>query len=388
MRFDTTARGWRLASSVGQGTGEHPDFVICDDPIEAKAAESDAERRAVIEWWDGTISTRGMMRDCRRVVIMQRLHENDLSGHILKRGGWDHICLPMEFEPNRMEPTSIGWSDWRTTEGELLWPQGMDREKVESKKQELGPWKAPGQLQQRPVRQGGGIIEVEKLKIVEALPVGCGISVRYWDKAATPGGGDYTAGVLMTESEGIFYVVDVVRGQWDYLVRNERIEQTAALDAGRFGQFNVGIFGEQEGGSGGKESAAITVRLLRGYSVRMEPVTGSKVNRAGPLAGQINAGNVRLLAGEWNQEFIAELGVFPVGDHDDQVDAAAGAYNKLCLQSGRSIRGRSPVIDLSRLDQIRHEEHEAQFKDETPSERFQRERNEWLTELAARFDDD
>lgn len=382
-RFDTTERGWRIASSVGgRGTGEHPDFILCDDPITSVNAQSAVARQSVIDWWDGTISTRGMVRNSACIVIMQRLHENDLSGHILKRGGYEHICLPMEWEPNRMVPTCLGWSDPRRNPGELLWPEGIPPAMVEERKLRLGPWQVPGQFQQRPTKQGGGVIQTEKIQIVDALPNGCHRFVRYWDKAATAGAGDFTAGAILSHCDGITYVADMVRGQWEYETRNQRMEQTAALDAERFGEFEVTIWGEQEGGSGGKESAGLTVRRLARYSVRMERVTGSKVERAGPFAGQVNAGNVRLLRGPWNLAYLEELSTFPVGDHDDQVDASSGAYNKLMGTGfGPPRINRNIIIDLNGSTEG------VPYGPEPSAEmEFSRRQGDYLADLAARLD--
>lgn len=147
QRFITTAAGWRVATSVGGLlTGEHPDIVIADDPHSAFQAESEAKRLAALEWWDGTVSTRGMTRDVAQVIVMQRLHAEDLSGHVLSKSGesWDHVCLPMRFESDRACE-----GDPRTEEGELLWPDLFPEEKVRRLEEDLGS-RVAGQLQQRP----------------------------------------------------------------------------------------------------------------------------------------------------------------------------------------------------------------------------------------------
>jgi predicted phage terminase large subunit-like protein len=168
------------------------------------------------------------------------------------------------------------------------------------------------------------------LPTVAAAPAGCP-SVRYWDKAGTTGSGDHTAGVRMVRSpEGLYYVTDVVRGQWSAGEREKVIRHTAEQD-GR----NVSVWVEQEPGSGGKESAANTVLNLAGWNVHAEPVTGDKETRARPLAAQAEAGNVRIVADDeahrWVKALVDEMVAFPFGKHDDQVDAAAGAFNKLAL---------------------------------------------------------
>lgn len=149
--------------------------------------------------------------------------------------------------------------------------------------------------------------------------------VRYWDKAGTQGGGKRTAGVLMARTpDGTYWVEDVVKGHWSAHNREKVIKNTAIDDGA-----DVAIWVEQEPGSGGKESAENTIRMLAGFVVHADRVTGDKVTRAGPLSAQAEAGNVRLVQGEWNKSFLRELHAFPDGKFKDQADAASGAFNKL-----------------------------------------------------------
>ena len=113
---------------MSAGTGERGDYVVVDDPHTVDQAESDAERTAAVEWWNGSMSTR--LNDPskgHKVVIQQRLHESDLTGDLLQRGGYEHLCLPAEFEPDRRCCTSIGWRDPRTEAGEMLCPQRFNQ---------------------------------------------------------------------------------------------------------------------------------------------------------------------------------------------------------------------------------------------------------------------
>ena len=158
LKFDTAAGGWRIATSVGgRGTGEHPDFIIADDPHKASEAESEVNRQTVTNWWDRTMGSRGVSRGARRIVVMQRLHEGDLAGHLLAQGGYVHLCLPMEFEPDRKCKTILGWEDPRTQEGELLWKDLFPRTVVDDLKVRLGPYGVAGQLQQRPAPAEGAM---------------------------------------------------------------------------------------------------------------------------------------------------------------------------------------------------------------------------------------
>lgn len=165
-------------------------------------------------------------------------------------------------------------------------------------------------------------------QFVDAAPVEA-FRVRYWDKAGTQGGGKFSSGMLMAKTPfGIYYVEDVTRGQWSAKEREDVIKQTAELDRIRYGN-TVHIWHEQEGGSGGKESAENTNRNLAGYIVHADHVTGDKVTRSYPYQAQCEAGNVRLVRGAWNQAYIDELTGFPNGAFSDQVDSSSGAFNKL-----------------------------------------------------------
>jgi hypothetical protein len=169
--YETNRGGYRLATSVGgHGSGEHPDRIVCDDPHNVQQAESPLERQAVLDWWDLTMSTRGVSRNARRVIIMQRLHEEDLSGHVL---GQDcvHLCLPMRYELGRMSVTPLNWTDPRTNEGDLLCPEQFSEAAVVRMEKSLGLYGSAGQLQQRPTpRQGGMFTETYFNQRVKAAP--------------------------------------------------------------------------------------------------------------------------------------------------------------------------------------------------------------------------
>lgn len=247
-----------------------------------------------------------------------RWHDDDLAGRILASetaGEWTVLSLPAEAEAGDLLGRALG---------EPLCADRFDRTALADIRATLGTWAYTALYQQRPMPAGGGMFKREWLPIVEAAPAQ-GRRVRYYDKAGTPGGGDYSVGVLLSRTaDGVFYIEHVVRGQWSALERERILRQTAELDGP-----SVAIWLEQEPGSGGKESAEASVRSLSGFTVHAEPVTGAKDVRAAPFAAQCEAGNVRLVRGAWNGAFIDELLSFPSGAHDDQVDAAAGAFNKL-----------------------------------------------------------
>jgi predicted phage terminase large subunit-like protein len=324
--YENSETGFRIACAVASMTGKRGDRVVWDDPHSVEAALSDAHRETALRVFQETLPTRLNNPDRSAIVIvMQRLHENDVSGHILESDlGYEHLCLPMEFEPERRCTTSIGFTDPRQEEGELLFPARFSRETVDRDKKVMGTMAVAGQFQQRPAPRSGGFFAWQNIEIVNSAPKLSKV-VRYWDKAGTDGGGAWTAGVKMGQGvDGCWYVLDVVRGQWSAAPREKTIKATAELD-GR----QVSVWIEQEPGSGGKESAESTVKNLSGFVIKAERATGDKAVRAEPYAVQVEAGNIKVVRGEWNQVFIDEHKNFPVGKYKDQIDAAAGAFNKL-----------------------------------------------------------
>jgi predicted phage terminase large subunit-like protein len=168
--YETTATGMRMATSVGGvATGEGGDRVVVDDPINAKQARSPALRAATNRWWDETMTTR--FNDARgaAVIVMQRLHEQDLTGHLLARdAGWHHLCLPAEYIPAHQftypaaavlpSGRTIG-GDPRVTRGELLDPVRLDPGTLEQRRVDLGSYAYAGQFQQQPAPEEGGMFK-------------------------------------------------------------------------------------------------------------------------------------------------------------------------------------------------------------------------------------
>ena len=159
-RFENTATGYRVVVPMYSGTGERGDYVVVDDPHSVDQAESDVERRSAIEWWNGSMTTRlNDLSTGHKVVIQQRLHEADLTGDLLSKGGYELLCLPAEFEPECRCSTSIGWTDPRKDFGDLLWPGRVTRTNLTELKVSLGSYRYAGQYQQRPSPAEGGILK-------------------------------------------------------------------------------------------------------------------------------------------------------------------------------------------------------------------------------------
>ncbi len=361
-RWESNLSGVRLASSVeGALTGEGGDKIVVDDPHNIIEGESATQRQAVLEWWDYSMSTR--LNDPRTgayVVIMQRVHEDDLTGHLLStsvRQRWNHLCLPARYEGKKDISTVLNEQDPRTVLGEPLWPEQYGDEQLRDLEESLGSYGSAGQLQQRPAPREGGMFKVRRLienRIDHVSPDQVMRSVRYWDKAGTAGAGCYSAGVLVHELKDRTYLIaDVVAGQWGALEREQRIQSTALLDGRK-----VRVWVEQEPGSGGKESAESTIRNLRGFVAKADRVTGSKESRAEPLAAQVEAGNVFVLDREWTKDLIDEMEMFPNGKFKDRVDACVGAFNQLFHKRISPHVGSAP-----RKEELERNVMESEFAD-------------------------
>lgn len=183
-KFELTAGGYRLATSVdGTLTGEGGMIIVVDDPLNAKQANYRTVREAANLWWDEALPTRlDDPINGAKVVIMQRLHQDDLAGHIMDRdtgGEWTELCIPMEYDPARSFVTTIGWQDPRTEAGELMCPARWPAAELATLKADLGPFGVSSQLQQSPSPRGGGIVQRDWWQLWPPTPPEDGHTVKY-----------------------------------------------------------------------------------------------------------------------------------------------------------------------------------------------------------------
>ena len=160
-KFENMATGFRQAAAAGSITGARGDRVIIDDPLSVDGANSDAIRDSTNQWFLEAVPTRlNNPISSAIVVVMQRLHEEDVSGVILEKDlGYDHIMLPMRYDPSRAAPTKLDYSDPREEDGELLFPERFPLDVVDRDEKAMGPYATAGQFQQTPEPRGGGIIK-------------------------------------------------------------------------------------------------------------------------------------------------------------------------------------------------------------------------------------
>lgn len=328
--FANTLGGSRYATTIGGSvTGMHGHGIVIDDPLDPKQAASEADLLAAITFCKETVPSRKVDKDVAFIfLIMQRLHELDPTGEWLarKRAGIRHICLPAELT-DKVRPVELRE---QYVDG-LMDPIRLSRRVLAEALLDLGQYGYAGQYLQQPVPREGGMFKAHRIRI-DTPPTKWKLLVRYWDKAGTQDAGCYTCGVKMgLDLEGRFWILDVKRFQLDSHAREQVIKQTAQLDGKA-----VRIMVEQEPGSSGKESAEATIRMLAGWSVVADRVTGDKETRADPFSSQVNGGNVYMVAADWNGPLISELATFPRGKYKDQVDAGSGAF-AACNKHRRKI---------------------------------------------------
>lgn len=332
--YKNTHGGWRFATSVGGSlTGFRGDFVLVDDPHDVKRAESEAFREEALRWWTETVPTRlNDLDESVMVLIMQRLHTSDLSGHSLskQRELWTHLMLPMEFEPDRRCSISrIGFEDPRTEEGELLWPGRFSKRAVVELKASLssrgGNYAVAGQLQQRPMPREGGIFKVDRINYLDVPPLGITQVVRGWDFAGSKRKkSPYTVGVKMCRHEGRIIVLDVKRERMTPGAVKTLVKTTANQD-GPYCPQSI----PQDPGQAGKAQVEDYAQWLVGHIVHASPESGEKDDRALPVAAQVELGNYYLVRGPWNDAYVSELRECPGGDYKDQQDATSRAFHYL-----------------------------------------------------------
>lgn len=336
-KFINTSSGFSEARPFSKMTGGRGNRVKIDDPHDTEGAESDKVRAKTVKIMREAISDR--LNDQTKdaiVLIMQRLHEKDCAA-VAKELGYTHLELPMEFEVARrcvtvLRPANDGnpavlFEDPRTEEGELLFIERFPADAVADLKKAKGSYAWAGQYQQRPVPREGGLFKRHWFegKVIKVAPPGT-IWWRHWDLAAsTRKTSARTAGVKMGRTpDGKFVVGHVVKTQAEGDAVRRLIKSTAEIDG-----HEVGISLPQDPGQAGKVQKADFITQLAGWNVRAEPETGDKFTRAEPFSAQCEGGNVYLVEGDWNSDYLDELCLFPGGTWKDQVDASSGAFGRL-----------------------------------------------------------
>ncbi len=342
--FGNVHKGFRQARAFTSMTGVRGDRVILDDPISADNANSAAKLEEARLAFTETLPTRVNNDQSAIVVVMQRLNEKDVSGVIKDMGlPYVHLCIPMRFEPARRCTTSIGWTDPRTEEGELMFPERFGEEKVQELEKTLGSYGTAGQLQQRPAPRGGGIIKEAWFRYYTALPR-LEFRMIHADTAQKTGEeNDYSVFQCWGRSiTGEAVLIDQIRGKWEapeLLVQARAFwHKHKALPAG--GAVLRAIMVED------KVSGTGLIQTLRREGVPILPVQRDKdkLSRGHDSAPFIESGNVLLpIDAPWLSDFLAEAAAFPGGAHDDQLDPMFDAINSVQVAPAPPPKAAIPI---------------------------------------------
>jgi len=321
--------GSRYSTSVGGTlTGFHGDIIIWDDPLNPNESSSETMLATANRWIDETLPTRKTDKSVAATIgIMQRLHQDDPTGHLLHKGKTNikHICLPGEIINYRHKVQPPELADYYVDN--VLDARRLTITVLNDLEKDLGVYGYAGQIGQDPTPPGGGMFKIDRFITVNRMPDDDRVvqTIRFWDKAGSDGSGAYTVGTRISKlKSGRFIIEDVKRGQWAAETRERIIRNTADADGSRV---IIGL--EQEPGSGGKESVESTIRNLAAFIVKVDKPTGEKTLRADPYAVQVNNGNVLIMQSNWLTEFLEEHRYFPFSRYKDQVDATAGGFNML-----------------------------------------------------------
>lgn len=324
-RYENDRRGYRIALGMTGGiTGEGADTTLLDDPMDRGAAHSDIERETANTTYDEAVSTR--LNDPAMgaiVVVMQRLHEQDTTGHLLAgEEHWEHLCLPLEYEPDHPHVCA---DDIRTKPGEPLWAERYTPEVVAAARARLGSYGFAGQMQQRPSIKGGGIWRTAWFRYWRALPAEITNYTQSWDFAAKDTkDGSYNVGQVWAERGADKFLVDQVRFRGGF---SEVLMRMKAMCA-KWPQCRAKLVED-------KASGSPLLNMLQqevGGMIAVNPGQRGKAERAQAVAPFIEAGNIHVPHdAEWLSDFLGEVQAFPNGAHDDQIDAASQALERLCV---------------------------------------------------------
>jgi predicted phage terminase large subunit-like protein len=335
--FTTRQRGFRLATSVGGTlTGRGAGYLIIDDPHKPDEAVSDARRQTALDWFDNTLRTRlNNQNDGCIIVVMQRLHEDDLVGHITEKGGWTILSFPAIAEEAENFPanTLAGPRVFTRAPGEALHPERESLETLAQLRAQIGEYNFAGQYQQRPSPLGGGMIKSEWFKryTPSELPTTFDMVFQSWDTAnkATELS-DFsvctTWGLRMEE----LFLLDVYRARLEYPALKKMVHALAH-------EYRPKSIVIEDKASGTQLLQQLRDEKVHGVTGYESPL--DKVMRMYSASNSIESGLVYLPhKADWLPEFLHETSSFPKGRHDDQVDSMSQAID--WIKKGRWAGGR------------------------------------------------
>jgi predicted phage terminase large subunit-like protein len=334
--YVNNSNGYRYSLGFGgKATGYRSDYIVIDDPISASGALSKNVRDRCIEFFDLELSNRlNSMENGGIVLIMQRLHVHDLTGHLLERGGWYHLCLPAIFDQNLHDRAA---GDFRLS-GDLLFPKRFSHDVLYQEKKIKGNWGFAGQYQQAPFPADGGLFKKEYFNNIEPLPKPAHYFnnlIQCWDMTFKGGAkSDYVACVIAAYDNGKFWIIDFIK---ERLTFNSTIDAMVQI-SNKYPATKHNIYVEDKANG----SAIIDTfrQRLNGYSLREISVNGnSKFARANSIEPILFSGNLYInkdIGQDKIDLFINDMISFREnGGNDDLVDATVHAITTLNKCNGQ-----------------------------------------------------
>lgn len=347
QKFENKSTGFRQAAPFTSLTGERGDILNIDDPISVYDGNSDAALSECELVFNETVPTRLNNDDSAIVVTMQRVNERDVSGIILSKPElrYIHLNLPMRFEPDRRCVTPI-FTDPRTVDGELLFPERFSALKVNELEVSLGTYGTAGQLQQRPTPRGGGMFkELWWQYYMSTATPSFKLTVIYVDTAQkTEEKNDFSVFQLWGMGyDNRIYLVDQIRDKWE---APQLLTQARAFWNKHKSRTNApprcmkiedkssgtGLIQQLQQGDKMQNIPAIPVKAIQRNR--------DKVSRAYDVTPRIEQGQVVLLSdAPWLSEYLGEFRTFPNGAHDDMIDPTMDAITDLLISGANGFEG-------------------------------------------------
>jgi predicted phage terminase large subunit-like protein len=328
--FLTTAQGFRMATSVGGVlTGRGSDFIIVDDPQKPDEALSETRRKSVNDWYDNTLLSRLNSKETGVIIIvMQRLHEDDLVGHVLEQGRWEVLSLPAiaEEDETHVLESPLGRRVVTRKQGEALQPERESKATLISMRETIGSYNFASQYQQSPVPLGGAMVKTDWLRYYEPndLPERFSSVVQSWDTANKSGElNDYSVCTTWGVYDRRYYLLDILRMRLNYPALKRAVREQA-----RRHKPNRIVIED-------KASGTQLIQDLKNDGVfgiePFEPLPHcDKIVRLHAQTAEFERGGVLLPRfAPWLADYVRELTSFPGSKYDDQVDSTTQALEYL-----------------------------------------------------------
>lgn len=343
----TTLNGFRLAISVdGTLTGRGADIIIIDDPIAALAALSQKPREHVMDWYFNTLLSRlDDKQNGAILLVMQRLHEDDLAGVLLRDSDeWTVLSLPAIAEQDEEIPIGNGQVHFRHA-GDVLHPERESREVLESLRAQLPPEIYAAQYQQQPVAPGGAMIKRASIRRYDQLPQS-GQIIQSWDVANKQGEeNDYSVCTTWLIYDKRYYLIDLLRGRFDFSTLRTKVSQQAKLHKASEILIEDAGFG----------TALIQELKTADFSVVGVKPEYDKKTRMAIQSAKFENGQVFFpKEAPWLRDLEDELFAFPNSRHDDQVDSISQAlgHKIASLWTKESLDGYNNFVNALWQDAI------------------------------------